>query len=92
MAKFVKGEIVCSSYDSRFIGVFDRLVYDNLGLHVRGDGHVVSCFITRENEFKYREGTFGGFKKSTKEQKDHFKSVLLKYGYSYYKGKVTKEL
>lgn len=92
MAKFVKGEIVCSTYDDKYIGVFDRLIYDNSGLYVRSDGHVVSCFITCENKFKYREGTFGGFQKATKEQKDHFKSVLLKHGYSYYKGKVTKEL
>ena len=92
MTKFVKGEIVCSKYDDRFIGVFDRLVYDNSGLYVKGDGHVVSCFITSENKFKYREGTFGGFKKATKKHKDHFKRVLLENGYSYYKGKVTQEL
>lgn len=92
MAKFVKGKIVCSTYDDRYIGVFDRLIYDNFGLFVIGNGHVVSCFITRENKFKYREGTFRGFKKATKKQKDHFKEILLKHGYSYYKGKVTKEL
>lgn len=92
MAKFVKGEIACSTFNPRFIGVFDRLIYDNFGLHVRGDGHVVSCFITSENKFRYKEGTFGGFKKATKEQKEHFKNVLLKHGYSYYKGKVTQEL
>ena len=92
MAKFVKGEIICSSYDDSYIGVFDRLVYDDLGLHVRGDGHIVSCFITNKNEFKYREGFFGGFQKATKKQKEHFKNILLKHGYSYYKGKVTKEI
>lgn len=92
MAKFVKGEIVCSSYDNRYIGVFDRLIYDNFGINVLQGGHVVSCFINSENKFKYQEGTFGGFQKATKQQKDHFKKVLLKHGYSYYKGKITKEL
>lgn len=83
MAKFVKGEIVCSTFDDKYIGVFDRLIYDNFGLHVRGNRHVVSCFITRENKFRYMEGTFQGFKKATKEQKGHFKQILLKHGYSY---------
>lgn len=91
MKKFVKGEIVCSSFDSGFIGVFYRLEYNNLG-EVRGDGHKVSCFITPQNIFKFREGSFFGFQKATKEQKEHFKNIILQYGYSYYKGKVTKEL
>ena len=91
MAKFVKGEIVCSTLNSRFIGVFNRLEYNNHGV-VRGNGHVVSCFITPENVFRFREGTFCGFQKTTKEQKEHFKSVLLKHGYSYYNGMVIQEL
>ena len=91
MAEFVKGEIVCSTFNPRFIGVFDRLEYNNQGI-VRGCGHVVSCFITAENDFKFREGSFGGFQKTTKEQKEHFKNILLKHGYSYYKGKIREEL
>ena len=91
MAKFVKGEIVCSTFNSRFIGVFDRLEYNNSG-EVRGDGHVVSCFITPQNVFMFREATFSDFKKATKQQKDHFKNVLLRHGYSYYKGKIIQEL
>ena len=92
MLKFVKGEIVCSIFDDRFIGVFDRLVYDNSGEYVIAGGHVVSCFITSEDKFKYIEGTFEGFKKATRKQKDRFKRVLLENGYSYYKGKITQEL
>lgn len=91
MEKFVKGEIVCSTFNSHFIGVFDRLEYNNSG-EVRGDGHVVSCFINTQNVFMFREGTFNGFKKATKQQKDHFKKVLLEHGYSYYKGKIIQEL
>ena len=91
MTKFVKGEIVCSTFNPSFIGVFDRLEYNNQGV-VRGDGHVVSCFITPENVFKFREGTFCKFQKTTKEQKEHFKSILLKHGYSYYKGEIIQEL
>ena len=91
MAEFVKGEIVCSTLNSRFIGVFNKLEYNNHGV-VRGNGHVVSCFITPENVFIFREGTFCGFQKTTKEQKEHFKNVLLKHGYSYYNGMVIQEL
>ncbi len=91
MEKFIKGEIVCSTFNSRFIGVFDRLEYNNRG-EVLVDGHVVSCFITPQNDFEFREGTFQGFQKATKQQKDHFKKVLLENGYSYYKGKIIQEL
>lgn len=91
MAEFVKGEIVCSTFNPRFIGVFDRLEYNNQGV-VRGNGHVVSCFITPENVLIFREGTFCDFKKATRKQKEHFKNVLLKHGYSYYQGTVIQEL
>ena len=91
MAKFVKGEIVCSTFNPSFIGVFDRLEYNNIGKVLR-NGHKVSCFITAENVFKFREGSFGGFQKTTKKQKEHFKNILLKHGYSYYKGKIIEEL
>ena len=91
MAEFVKGEIVCSTFNSHFIGIFNRLEYNNRG-EVKGDGHVVSCFITPENVFKFREGTFCDFKKATRKQKEHFKNILLKHGYSYYKGKIIQEL
>lgn len=91
MEKFVKGEIVCSKFDPSFIGIFDRLEYNNQGV-IREDGYVVSCFITPLDIFKFRKGTFSGFRKATKEQKEHFKSVLLKHGYSYYKGQIIQEL
>lgn len=83
MKKFVKGEIVCSSFDSRFIGVFE---------YIYEDDNFMSCFINTENNFINRQGNFAGFQKATKEQKEHFKNILLKHGYSYYKGEVTKEL
>ena len=83
MAKFVKGEIVCSSFDSRFIGVFEE---------INGDDNFVNCFIDPENKFNNYKGNFSGFQKTTRIQKKYFKSILLKHGYSYYKGKVTKEL
>lgn len=91
MEKFVKGEIVCSNFNPSFIGVFDRLEYNNQR-EVRGDGHKVSCFITSQNVFKFREGSFGGLRKTTRKQKEHFKNILLKHGYSYYKGKIIQEL
>lgn len=81
--KFIKGEIVCSSVDSRYIGVFERIDEDD---------NFMSCFIDPENEVNNRQGNFYRFQKATKEQKNHFKQVLLNNGYSYYKGKVIHEL
>lgn len=83
MAKFVKGEIVCSSYNDRFIGVFEC---------IDADDNFISCYINPENDFINSQGNFSGFQKATKEQKEHFKNVLLENGYSYYKEKVTQEL
>ena len=81
--KFIKGEIVCSSFDSRYIGVFECIDEDD---------NLMSCFINPKNKVNNRQANFCGFQKATKEQKKHFKQVLLKNGYSYYKGKVTREL
>lgn len=81
--KFIKGEIVCSSFDSRFIGVFEQ---------IDGDDNLMSCFIDTKSNFHNRRGNFCRFQKTTKEQKKHFKQILLNNGYSYYKGKVTHEL
>lgn len=83
MSKFVKGEIVCSSFDSRYIGVFEC---------INEDDNFMSCFINTLNEFINSRGNFSGFQKATKKQKEYFKEVILQHGYSYYKGKVTKEL
>lgn len=83
MEKFVKGEIVCSSVDSRYIGVFER---------IDGDENLMNCFVDIRSNFINRQGDFYGFQKTTKEQKEHFKNILLKHGYSYYKGKIIQEL
>ena len=83
MAKFVKGEIVCSSFDRRYIGVFEC---------IDGDRNLMSCFVDIRNNFINRQGDFSGFRKTTKEQKEYFKNVLLKHGYSYYKGEIIQEL
>lgn len=92
MAKFVKGEIVSSAVNTKFIGIFDSIIYDDIGINVRPGGYVVSCFINDENKFKFYKGSFSGLRKATKQQKDHFKKVLLEHGYSYYKGKIIQEL
>lgn len=81
--KFIKGEIVCSSFDSRYIGIFERIDEDD---------NLMSCFIDTENNFRNRQGNFCGFQKATKEQKKLFKQILLDHGYSYYKGKLIREL
>ena len=81
--EFIKGEIVCSSFDSRYIGIFECIDEDD---------NLMSCFIDTENNFQNRQGNFCGFQKATKEQKNHFKQILLKNGYSYYKGKLIREL
>ena len=83
MAKFVKGEIVCSSFDRRYIGVFEC---------IDGDNNLMSCFVNFKGEFINGQGNFCKFQKTTKEQKEYFKSVLFKNGYSYYKGKIIQEL
>lgn len=83
MENFVKGEIVCSSFDSRYIGVFEC---------IDGDDNLMSCYVGITGIFVNRQANFCGFRKTTKQQKDYFKNVLLKHGYSYYKGKIIQEL
>lgn len=83
MENFVKGEIVCSSFDSRYIGVFEC---------IDGDDNLMSCYIDITGNFINRQANFCGFRKTTKEQKEYFKNVLLQYGYSYYKGNIIREL
>ena len=74
---------MCSSVDSRYIGVFKCIDEDR---------NLMSCFVDIRDNFINRQGDFLGFQKTTKEQKEHFKNILLKHGYSYYKGEVIQEL
>lgn len=85
MEEIKKGDIVVN-YNRTWIGVFDRWnhPYDNCYWQYSLHNDVL---------VKERPGvTFSSALPATKEEKDKLKKALLKEGYSYYRGKVIKEL
>lgn len=77
-----KGSIVKGKY---LIGIFDFINYDECKIKFVKNRHISHVFP-------------GGFikledlKVPTKKEKEEYKKFLLKHGFSYYRGKVTKEL
>ena len=62
MKKFVKGEIVCSSFDNRFIGIFDSIRKYPHGENL----YVVNGFINHNDIFRNSISKFLRLKKSFK--------------------------
>ena len=85
MKEIKRGDIVVN-YNRSWIGVFDRwnLPYDNCYWQYSLHNDV----LVKEN----LNATFSSALPATKEEKYKLKKALLKEGYSYYRGKVIKEL
>ena len=77
-----KGSIVKGKY---IIGIFDSIVYDECKIKFVKYGEMSYLFPASFIKSK-------DLKIPTKKEKEEYKKFLLKNGYSYYRGKVTKEL
>lgn len=85
MEEIKKGDIVVN-YNRSWIGIFDRWNLPKGNCYWQYSLH--NDVLVKENPGI----TFSSAFPATKEEKDKFKKALLKEGYSYYRGKVIKEL
>ena len=77
-----KGSIIRGKY---LIGIFDFINHDDCKIKFvknRNISHLFSRGFIKLSDLKI----------PTKKEKEEYKKFLLKNGYSYYRGKVTKEL